>query len=71
MSKSFRKASPIKYRQLLSTIEKIVSINNEDEDNPVLNDIYRIVHPFVGQCDNRHEDWREFADETAEKLKDY
>lgn len=71
MSKSFRKVSPIKYREVLETIEKIVSINNADEKNPVLNDIYMITHSFVGRCNNSHEDWRLFHDKMSEKLKDY
>ena len=57
MSKTFKKVSPIRYRQVLETIERLVVINNQDEKNPVLNDIYRITHPFVGGCDNPHQDW--------------
>ena len=53
------------------TIEKIACMNNEDERNPVLLDIYRIAHTFSGHCDNHHEDWRQFADEMEIKLKDY
>ena len=68
---SLLKPSPIKLRDVLETIEKIVSINNEDEKNPVLNDIYRISHAFTGRCKNLHTDWREFQEKMAEKLKDY
>lgn len=71
MSKSFRKVSPIKLRQVLETCEKIIMINNEDERNPILNDLYKIIHPFIGRCDNPHDDWREFEEKMNEKLKDY
>ena len=71
MSKSFRKVSPIRYRELLETAEKIIVMNNENEKNPVLNDLYMIIHPFVGRCDNPHYDWRAFEETMREKLKDY
>ncbi len=57
MPKTFRKVSPIKYREVLSTIERICMATNQDETNEVLNDIYTIAHPFVGDCDNPHWDW--------------
>ena len=65
MSKTFRKVSPIKYREVLSTIERICVAANQDETNEALNDIYTSVHPFVGDCDNPHWDWRA----RQEKLK--
>ena len=65
MSKTFRKVSPIRYRKVLSTIEKICVAANQDETNEVLNDIYTVVHPFVGDCGNPHWDWRA----KQEKLK--
>lgn len=71
MSKTFRKVSPIRYRQVLETVEKIVMVNNQDESNHVFNDIYMIVHPFVGKCDNPHEDWREKQEKIGEELKDF
>ena len=71
MSKSFRKQSPIAMRKALRTIQKIAMINNEDEKNEPLNDIYMIAHSFIGDCDNHHEDWKEFTDEMEENLKDY
>ena len=71
MPKTFKKSSPIKYRQILKMAEKIIMINNADEQNLVLNDLYKIIHPFVGSCDNPHWDWREFADETERKLSNY
>lgn len=70
MSKNLKKVSPILYRKILSTVEKIVMINNENEDNKVLNDIYMVVHPYVGTCNNVHEDWRLFTNEMEKKLKD-
>ena len=71
MSKSFKKASPIKLRSVLETVEKIVMINNEDEKNPVLNDLYLLIHPFVGKCNNPHQDWRDWGDKMEDKLKNY
>lgn len=71
MSKTFKKVSPIKYRQVLETVEKIVMINNEDEKDSILNDIYMVVHPFVGRCDNPHEDWREKQEKLREQLKNF
>ena len=71
MSKSFRKQSPIAMRKAMRTIEKIVVINNESEENPVLNDIYKIAHSHIGDCDNPHPDWKVFADEMENKLKEY
>ena len=68
MPKTFKKVSPIKYREVLATIEKIILINNADEKNHVLNDLYRIVHPFVGTCNNRHDDWRQFQEEMRKNL---
>ena len=56
-------------KRAMQTIDKIASINNEDETNQVLNDIYKIAHAFSGSC--KHPDWEEFESEMAEKLKDY
>jgi len=69
MSKSFRKVSPIKLRQVLGTAEKIVVAANQDEKNEVLNDLYMVIHPFVGRCDNLHHDWREFQEKLNGELK--
>ena len=69
--KSLRKQSPAALREALRTIEKIAMINNEDEKNIALNDIYMISHSFIGDCDNPHEDWKQFADEMEKKLKNY
>ncbi|MEK6880384.1 MAG: hypothetical protein AABY22_12280 [Nanoarchaeota archaeon] len=69
--KSFRKVSPIKYRQVLETAEKVITINNQDEKNTVLNDLYKLIHPFVGKCDNHHEDWREYGEKLEVNLKDF
>lgn len=55
----------------MRTIEKIAVINNQDEKNIVLSDIYRIAHAFIGDCDNPHDDWKEFADKMEKDLKDY
>lgn len=57
-------------RHALETIEKIAMANNENEDNPVLNDIYKIAHAFGGRCKNPHEDWKKLEGEIATKLKD-
>ena len=65
------KHSPIRLRKVLETIEKIASINNEDETNVVLNDIYRIAHVFAGSCKNPHEDWQKLQEEVAVNLKNY
>lgn len=62
--------SPIKYRQVLATIESICIANNPDEKNSVLNDIYCISHAFAGHCKNHHEDWKELQEKIKEKLKD-
>ena len=70
MSKSFR-VSPIKLRSVLATAEKIIRINNQDEKNNVLNDLYRIIHPFAGDCNNPHNDWRDFQEQMSERLKDF
>ena len=70
MSKSFR-VSPIKLRSVLATAEKVISLNNQDEKNNVLNDLYMIIHPFVGSCNNPHDDWRGFQEEMSEGLKDF
>lgn len=71
MSKSFKKLSPIAMRKAMYTIECIARVGNDDEKNPVLNDIYRVAHSHAGHCDNPHPDWIKFTDEMAEKLKDY
>ena len=70
MSK-FRKVSPIKLRSVLATAERVISINNQDEKNDVLNDLYRIIHPFAGSCNNPHDDWRGFQEEMKERFKDF
>ena len=70
MTKTFRTVSPIKYRELLETIERICIVGNPDEKNSYLNDIYCIAHAFAGHCDNHHEDWRELQEKLREKLKD-
>ena len=69
--KSTSKVSSIRLRQVLETIESIASINNQDEKNPVLNDIYRIAHAFTARCKNPHTDWRELQEIIRNKLKDY
>jgi len=58
-------------KRALETIDLIAMVNNPDENNKVLNDIYKIAHAFSGRCKNYHQDWRDFADEMYEKLKDY
>lgn len=68
MSKTFKKVSPIKYREVLSTIERICMIKNSDEKNEALNDIYMIAHSFVGSCDNPHLDWRKKQEEIKKQL---
>ena len=65
MPKTFKKVSPIKYREILSVIERICIAANPNEDNKVLNDIYTISHSFAGDCCNPHWDWRA----KQEKLK--
>ncbi|MEK6829218.1 MAG: hypothetical protein AABY15_03750 [Nanoarchaeota archaeon] len=69
--KSTNKFSPIKYRQVLETIEKIAMINNQNEDNAVLNDIYCIAHAFVGKCKNLHFDWKELQEKIDNNLKTF
>ena len=71
MSKSFRKVSPIKLRSVLETAEKFIFVHNGNEKNKVLNDLYTLIHPYVGKCNNPHEDWKELGDELKEKLKNY
>jgi len=71
MSKSFRKVSPIKLRSVLATAEKIIVASNQDENNEVLNDLYKVIHPFVGKCNNPHWDWRLWAQEINQRLKDF
>jgi len=56
-------------RRALVTIDKIASINNEDEKDNVLNDIYKIAHAFSGKCS--HNDWKKFHDKMEKRLKDY
>ena len=69
--KSTNKFSPIKYREILETIESIAMINNPDEKNNVLNDIYCIAHAFTGKCKNPHNDWRHMQEDIKGKLKDF
>ena len=71
MSKTFKKVSPILYREVLQTAEKVIMLNNPDEKNPVLNDLYMLIHPFAGKCDNPHWEWRTFAEEMKNKLVDF
>ena len=56
-------------RRALVTIDKIASVNNEDEKDNVLNDIYMIAHAFSGKC--LHDDWKKFHDKIEKRLKDY
>ncbi len=58
-------------KRALDTIDRIASTNNEDEKDKVLNDIYKIAHAFSGRCENSHQDWKEFEEKMAEKLKNY
>lgn len=55
----------------LLTIEKIATINNEDEKNQILTDIYKIAHAFNGTCQNPHDDWKKFERKIANELKDF
>ena len=52
-------------------LEKIATINNQDEADPVLNDIYSIAHAFAGHCQNPHLDWRKKQIEIADGLKNF
>jgi hypothetical protein len=58
-------------KRALDTIDKIASINNEDEKDKVLNDIYKIAHAFSGSCKNSHKEWKLFEAKMAKKLKNY
>ena len=69
MSKSFRKVSPIKLRSVLATAEKIIIASNQDEKNEVFNDLYKVIHPFVGDCNNPHYDWRLWTEKLSGELK--
>ena len=60
-----------KLKRVLNTIDKIASINDEDGKNKVLGDIYKIAHAFSGECGNPHNDWKEFENKMAKKLKNY
>lgn len=70
MSKSSQKASSIRLRQVLFTIERICVAANQDEKNETLNEIYTIAHPFVGSCDNPHWDWREKQERLKRELEE-
>ena len=61
----------VELQRALNTIDKVSSINNEDEKNKVLSDIYKIAHAFSGKCENPHSDWVEFEEKMAIKLKNY
>ena len=69
--KNVSKFSSNKYKEILETIEKIAIINNEDEKNKVLSDIYIIAHTFAGSCENPHSDWEELYEKIKKELKDY
>ena len=71
MSKSFRKVSPIKLRSVLEVAEKLIVMNNENEKNKVLNDLYILLHPYIGKCKNIHQDWRDFGDNLGKDLEKY
>ena len=58
-------------KEVLLTIEKVASINNENGDDKVLTKIYTIAHPYAGHCKNPHEDWKSEAKIIKEELKDY
>jgi len=58
-------------KQALETIEKIASINNEDNKREDLNNIYRISHAFNGRCKKPHRDWIKLEEEIRRDLKDY
>ncbi len=58
-------------KRALDTIDRIATINNEDEENKVLNDIYKIAHAFSGRCKNPHNDWKEFEAKMAKRLENY
>lgn len=67
----FDKEAKKKMQDVLTTIEKIAMINNEDEKDRTLLEIYTIAHAFAGHCCNPHEDWKKLAEKTKEQLKDY
>ncbi len=58
-------------QRALEVISKIASINNEDEENKVLNDIYIVSHAFSGTCGNPHDDWKEKMAALEKQLEDY
>ena len=58
-------------RRALVTIDKIASVNNEDEKDNVLNDIYMIAHAFSNSCESSHDDWKKFQTKIEKRLKDY
>mgnify|MGYP001575508320 CR=1 FL=1 len=65
--KSTNKFSPVKLRQVFETIEMIAVLNNPEEDNQALSDIYCIAHAYAGRCP--HPEWRELEQEITAKLK--
>lgn len=65
--KSTNKFSPIKLRQVLQTIERIAALNNPEEENQALNEIYCIAHAYAGRCP--HPEWRELEEKITKELK--
>lgn len=65
------KYSNLNLKEALRTIESIAMINNEDEKDKVLLDIYMVAHPAIGDCKNPHFDWLELRKKISDGIKDY
>ena len=68
--KNPHKHSPILYREVLKTIERICVAENPDETDKTLNDIYIIAHTFSADCKNLHPAWKVHYEEIKEQLDD-
>ena len=68
-NKNKNKNCELCYKEAFETIEKIATINNEDEKDKVLLDIYKIAHLF-GDCQNPHLKWQKEYERIKIKLKD-
>lgn len=64
------KHSKAKLHQVLETISRIAIINNKDETNKGLNDIYRIAHAYSATCVS-HYDWMKYEEEITKELENY
>lgn len=56
-------------KRYLKLAEEMVILNNQDEKDPFLTNLYMVLHLANWDCENSHEDWKEEVEELFSLYK--